>query len=197
MELDDVICKRRSIRKFSNNPVEKNKIREIIEAGVQAPSACNFQAWKFRILTDKEKEKVVNLGGADFIKDSPTAILVVYHISNEVYYAHIQSASACIQNMILKATDIGLGSCWVSHLPSKKILKRLLKIPSQYEIIACVVFGYPTNKSKIIKRKQDYDNLFVFEKKPKSFRNFLKYFYIRQPFRPKFIEKKFTLRFED
>lgn len=197
MDLNKTIYKRRSIRLFVDKKVEESKIKQIIESGIQAPSACNRQSWKFKILTDPEKIKLVNIGGADFIKKAPVAILVAYPFSSDAYSDEIQSASACIQNMLLKATEIGLGSCWVCHLPAKWRVRKLLNIPKHYNIIACPVFGYPQYKPKQMKRRYSYESFFIFEKKRINLRDILKYFYMRQPIRPKFVEKKFTKRFEN
>jgi len=195
MDLKNIIYKRRSIRNFLEKPIEREKIKQIIEAGNQAPSACNLQGWRFKILNDSEKQQIVKFGGADFIKHAPLAIIVTYIKSDNPYKDNIQSASACIQNMILMATSLGIGSCWVCHLPPKWRLKHLLNIPSHYDPITCVVFGYPKYDLKKVERKYKYQDLFKFRTKNK--RSILKYFYTRQPIRPKIIEKKFTKRFQN
>jgi len=195
MDLKNIIYQRRSTRNFLKKPIDKEKIKQIIEAGNQAPSACNLQEWRFKILNDFEKQQIVKFGGADFIEYAPLAIIVTYIKSDNPYKDSIQSASACIQNMILMATSLGIGSCWVCHLPPKWRLNNLLNIPSYYDPIACVVFGYPKYTPKKVERKYKYQDLFKFKTKNK--RNILKYLYTRQPIRLKIIEKKFTKRFQN
>lgn len=197
MDLDEAISKRRSIRHFQDKPIEKEKLKQIILAGISAPSACNMQDWRFVILTDKEKDKLVKIGGADTIKNAPTVVLVTYLKTGYNYRDDIQSAAACIENMLLKATSLGIGGCWICHLPLKSRVRRIFSIPNYYEVIACVLLGYPKYEPLPIKRKESYNDLFVFKKRKFNFRNFCKNIYIKQPFRPQIIENKFTKRWEN
>jgi len=171
MQINNAICNRRSIRKFLDKPIDKYKIKQIIEAGIQAPSANNLQEWRFKFLNNQEKEKIVTMGGANFIINAPLALIVFYPTSANNYHKGIQSASACIQNMLIKSFALGIGSCWVCNLPAQRHIKRLLNVPYPYDVIACVLFGYPINKPKYIKRKYSYSRFFIFKKDG----SFLKY----------------------
>ncbi len=193
MDLDTAIKTRRSVRRFSDRPVPEDQLRLIVEAGNSAPSACNFQAWRFRILTAAQKHKMVKLGGADIIANAPLVIMVFYPKTDNPYHDGIQSASACIQNMLLTATSLGIGSCWICHLPMKTQVKQLFSAPFHYEPVACVLLGYPAGAQVPMKRKFSFEELFEFGSK--SYRNILKYFYTRLPFRPKIVERLFTKRF--
>jgi len=128
MDIQNTIKNRRSVRKFLAKAIEPEIVNQIIESANWAPSACNIQGWRFIIVNDQKlKEKIVDRGGPRFIKDAPLGILVVYdeRTENLEYQDHIQSASAAIQNLILAASDRGLGSCWVCQLPKKKELKEI------------------------------------------------------------------------
>ncbi len=197
MEFDEVIRGRRTVRVFRDDPVDEETLRLVFETGNEAPSACNNQGWRFRRLDSGEKEKLVRLGGADFIARAPFACLVLYPFSSDTYHDEVQSAAACIENMFLKATDLGLGGCWVCHLPASWRLRRALAIPWHYKIIACVVLGYPRHEPRPVARKHAVDQLFELERPCLSLRAFAKYLYMRQPFRPAFIERRFTKRFEN
>ncbi|MCD4749033.1 MAG: nitroreductase family protein [Thermoanaerobaculales bacterium] len=197
MEFDEVIRKRRTVRVFRDDPVDEATLRLVLEAGNQAPSACNVQGWRFRRLDGAEKEKLVRLGGADFIAKAPFACLVLYPFSSDTYDDEVQSAAACIENMFLKAIDLGLGGCWVCHLPASRRLRCALDIPWHYRIIACVVLGYPGKEPRPVARKSTVDQLFELEQPRLTFRALAKYLYMRQPFRPAFIENIFTKRFEN
>lgn len=154
MEFEKVIFGRRSVRKFSDKSVEREKINKIIEAAIYAPSATNKQAWKFIIVDDKSKKEcicktngsVVKVG-ADIIYNAPVGILVLYR--NDVsknyrlYKDTIQSAAAAIENMLLMAYELGLGGCWLCKLPLPKYLREIFNIPKTYDIIAYVALGYP------------------------------------------------------
>ena len=157
MELKDAIKKRRSVRRFLSQPVEEDKLMKVIEAGMWAPSACNMQSWKF-IAIDKEevKQKLADLGAAAFIRYAPLAIIVLYdnRTANIEYHDHVQSAAAAIENMLLTATSLGLGACWVAQLPAKERVRQLLKIPHVYDPVACIVMGYPAVEPKPVARKE-------------------------------------------
>ncbi len=162
MDVMDAIKKRRSVRKFLDKPVEDEKVMRLIEAANWCPTASNMQAYRFIIISDQKlKEELVRIGGASFIKDAPLGILVVY--SNETgnieYQDYIQSASAAIQNILLAACDMGLGTCWICDLPPKERLRELLGIPKNYDPIAYIALGYYDKLPEPAPRKHDIDEL--------------------------------------
>ena len=158
MELLDAIMQRRSIRKYNGAKVPREIIEQIIQAGTWAPSACNIQGWRFIVIDDEMYlKKIVQHGAAGFLESAHQAVLVLYdnRTDNTEYKDHIQSASACIQNMLLRAHELQVGACWVNFLPRKKVLKRLFSIPSFYEPVALVSIGYFDQTINERKRKQD------------------------------------------
>lgn len=157
MELFKAIKGRRSIRKYSKEKVSKETIQKIIEAASWAPSACNIQGWKFIIVdNDYTKQKIVDSGGAIFIKDAPIGILVLYdkRTVNPEYLDYLASGSAAIQNLLLAAHSFGLGTCWVNMLPPKRQLRKLFNIPSYYDILGYVTLGCPAEKPEPQPRKK-------------------------------------------
>lgn len=162
MDLDETIQSRRSIRMFTERLVETGIIYQIIDAGRWAPTATNKQEAKFIYIDDGEIiKKLCDLGTAHFVKDCRQMILVLYdnRIDNTEYHDDILSAAAVIQNMLLKATQLGVGTCWVANLPSKAALRRLFCIPSYYDPISLVVIGYALREPAEVKRKYDLDNM--------------------------------------
>ena len=146
MELKEAIEKRRSTRAFASRAIDPRQIEEMIAAAICAPSACNRRAWKFIVIDRHElQQRIVDAGGAQFIKNARAGILVLYdnRTDNLEYRDHIQSAAAAVQNMLLTATSMGIGSCWVCQLPYKAALRALLTIPPHYDPIAYVALGYP------------------------------------------------------
>ena len=167
MDLDLAIKERRSIRVYDNVPVSKEKLYEIIQAGVWAPSACNLQLWKFIIIDQPEiLKKICELGGASFIKNVNQAIVVLYNnqTDNIEYSDYIQSGSAAIQNMLLKAHSLNIGTCWVNNLPNKKVLRKLLDIPEYYDPIAMITLGYYSQKINARDRKYDLNTQIAYNK---------------------------------
>ena len=145
MEFNDCLFGRRTIRNFTNESVSEETIRGIINAAIHAPSACNFAAWKFIVITNStpNKDKLRN----PIALKAPYGILVVYrndlYVTGRVLGDYIQSAAAAIENMLLYITSVGLGGCWICGLPRASVLKKAFNIPGNFDVIAYVAFGHP------------------------------------------------------
>lgn len=161
MELETAILGRRSVRKFSKRKVKLSVARRIIDLARWAPTACDRQAFRFIIVTGEYRKKLVSIRAASFIEDAPMGILVLYsnRTENMEYSDHIQSASACIQNMLLLAHSMGLGACWVCHLPKKEQMRRLFAIPEDYDPVAYVAMGYYEKPPGAPPRRQKLDDI--------------------------------------
>jgi nitroreductase len=147
-DLQAAIESRRSVRKFRPEPVPRELLMQVIAAGVQAPSACNIQGWRFILVEKPELRRTLHeAGGSVLIPASPSGILIVYDntTKNTPYRDDVQSAAACIQNMLLAAQGFGLGACWICNLPSPSFLRRLLGIPWNYSPVAYMILGYPVD----------------------------------------------------
>jgi len=212
MELMKAIKERRSIRKYTDKKIPEETIQKIIEAAGWAPSACNIQGWKF-IIIDNEyaKQKIVDMGGAEFIKDAPTGILAVYtsQTTNPEYKDYISSCSAAVQNLLLTAHTFGIGTCWVNMLPKKKQLRKLFSIPKHYDIIGYITMGYPAQQPQPQPRKpisqiMSHNSFSFKEEKPEGTRikkAGAKIFYslptpIKKSIRP-WIENRFVKKFNE
>ncbi|HCJ67253.1 MAG TPA: nitroreductase family protein [Elusimicrobia bacterium] len=147
---------RRSIRKFTTQEIEKEKIEKILEAGRWAPSGQNNQPWKFYII--KERTKRVELAKLTIderiINDCSLCICVF--LDKELMYDRTkdcQAIGACIQNMLLEAYSLGLGSCWLGEiLKNKDKVNQLLGLTERYELMAVVALGYPAQAAKSTRR---------------------------------------------
>jgi nitroreductase len=168
MDLTCAIKKRRTIRKFSKKKVDHSTITKLIESAIYAPSACNMQAWKFIIIESSRKmDKMIALGTAKWIKNAPLGILVIYRndvtINGKLYKDHYQSSAAAIQNILLEATNLGLGACWICDLPRPKYIRAIFNIPKQFDIIAYIALGYPCDDNSNLSlihygNKSDFQN---------------------------------------
>ena len=148
MELKQAIWGRRSIRKFKRKKIERKTIDKILEAGVQAPSSCNQQMYYFILIENnfikKALEERAKFKWLDRIPN-PIFVICDKRYGNE-RFANLQGASASIQNMILFAYSINIGSCWIAGYGDKAIVKEILNIPSYFHILGCIGFGYPDEK---------------------------------------------------
>ena len=153
----DLIKTRRSIRKFKNKPVEKEKINLLIEAALRSFSSRSINPWQFIVIEDKnliEKLSKAKPHGAGFLKGAALAISVCGDSSkSDVWVEDVSIASAFIH---LAAHDIGLGSCWIQirkreHDPDKSAdtyVKELLNIPDNLNVESIIAIGYPDEIKK-------------------------------------------------
>jgi len=156
MDLWDVLRSRRTIRKYSEKPVEFDKIVAICEAGALAPSAGNLQNWKFILLTEKEKirESLCNAClDQECFNTAQIAIVVCadeaimerqYGLRGKRLYS-VQNCAAAIQNMLLAAHTLGLGAAWIGAFNEEK-LRDMLDIPDVARPQAVITLGYPAER---------------------------------------------------
>ncbi len=152
MEVIDAIRNRRSIREFEKTDVSDELIEKILDAGRWAPSGNNNQPWRFVVV--RQKETLGDLAGqteyGDIIKNAPICI-AVFLDKNSMYEStkDVLAIGACIQNMLLAAHSLNLGSVWLGEiLKNKDIVARILKTPENYELMAVIAAGYPTKRER-------------------------------------------------
>ena len=168
MEFKQVLEKRRSIRKYTPQKVEDEKIKAIIEAGLLAPSAHNTQPWQILIVRESIPEivKLLKEEGLKHPEDesiSKTAdtisrgntLLLVYsdHLENPEFTW--LSIGAMIENMLLKATDLGLGSLWIGNIVkiSSQVARYFEIDDTQLQLVSAVLLGYKEKDPKPLERK--------------------------------------------
>ena len=145
MDVFEAIQQRKSIRAYTDKPVEREKIEKILEAGRLAPSARNVEPWHFIAVTDKETRKALSKGiYAKFVAQSPLVIVACgdKKASDDWYAVDV---SLAVENMVLAATGEGLATCCVGSFNEKDV-KELLQIPENYEVIVMVAVGYAVEK---------------------------------------------------
>ena len=168
MEFKQVLENRRSIRKYTKQAVEKEKVDAIIEAGLLAPSAHNTQPWQFIIVRDSIPEIVRLLKEvgekhsedesisktADTISRGDTLILI-YSDHLENYDFVLLSIGAMIENMLLKATDLGLGSLWIGNIVkiSSQVAQYFKLDDTKLRLVSAVLLGYKEKDPKPLERK--------------------------------------------
>lgn len=150
MELIDVMLKRRSTRKFNDEPVTKEELDKILQAALLAPTSMNRKPCNFMVV--ERKETLTDLAnskdhGADLINGADKAIVVV--ADTMVADTWIEDSSIALTYMHLMAAELGLGSCWVQiHLRSKngkdseELVRDILKIDDHYRIVGIMALGH-------------------------------------------------------
>jgi nitroreductase/SAM-dependent methyltransferase len=149
----DIIKTRRSVRSFLPKKIPDDYLNLILEAAQWAPSACNQQLWHFIIIKDDEIKKRLarEAGASKLILRSPVAIAVCYHSGN--IKEGLQSASAAIENMLLMATSLGVGSLYLNSFGKETKVMKILKIPNELFVVAFVLLGYPEHGFPSPKRR--------------------------------------------
>jgi nitroreductase len=146
METFEAIKKRYSCRSFLPKSIPKDLIEKIIDSARLAPTARNIQPWEFVVITDKETLK--KLGSiaetGPFIADCACCIVVL--CKDTKYY--LEDGCAATENILLSATDLGLGSCWVAgdKKPYAEQIRQLLNVPKDFKVVSLVALGYPKEK---------------------------------------------------
>ncbi len=156
MHVREAIQNRRSIRKYKDKEIETEKIELLKEAVLWAPSAGNVQARKFYFITKKEiKEKLKECFRKDFITQVPLLIIACgkKNSINEKFgeNSHLKynpiDVSASIENLMLQAVELELGSCWIGNINAEQT-REILKIPENENIIGGITIGYPAEKGE-------------------------------------------------
>ena len=167
MNIIDIIKSRRSVRKFTSEPVSDGLIETILEAGRWAPSGLNNQPWRFAVIRDAGlRQAISELTNYSKIVLAAQGLIAVFLDTEKSYHREkdIQAIGACLQNMLLEAHSLGLGTVWLGEIiRSNEQIKAILGLARELELMAIVALGHPDEKPKSVKRKPLAD-LVVFRK---------------------------------
>lgn len=153
MELKEVLLKRRSIRKFTEEAVSEEDINELLHAAMSGPSACNKKPWEFYVISNKDKLKELQSASKFTKMQAPLAMVVCGNLSHALpmrlaeYW--IQDCSAATENILLRVTDLGLGAVWCGIYPQKRAQKKVAEILglSAKEIpLNIILIGHPAEE---------------------------------------------------
>ena len=157
MKIFGGIKSRRSVRLYNSEPIEIEFINQIIESAIWAPSGKNGQPWKFKIVTEQNIiEEIAKLSAnSRWIETAPCLIIVYLDKGCSYHYIkNVQSCGAAIQNMLLTAHAIGIGSCWIGDLLEKgDAINKLFEVDDSLELMGVVSFGYGRGRSINVGRK--------------------------------------------
>jgi len=161
MEILDLIKSRRTIRSFKDQDISDDNLRKILEAGNSAPCAGKLSNWKFIVVKYQgDREKLAKACyNQEWVAHAPVLIVVcsnsgrlkgIYGKRGDMYA--IQNTAAAIENMLIEATALGIGSAWVGAFNDDEIIK-VLEIPDYVEIHAVIALGYADEKPTVAKLK--------------------------------------------
>ena len=160
----DLISKRRSIRKFTDELIDPEDVRLLLRAGLISPSSKGMHSYEFVVVEDRQMLLALSqckAQGADFLAEAPLAIVVLADPSiSDVW---IEDASVAATHILLQAEDLGLGACWIQvrgrytadERNAEHVVCSLLNIPEERGIVCIVAVGHkgmerkPQNEDKL------------------------------------------------
>lgn len=152
MDVYGAILGRRSIRKYEDKPLDEGQLEKLLEAGRWAPSAGNTQPWRFVVVTDGDVKRrlAADAYGQRFIAKAPMVIgvLALPDVSSRSYgdrgrhLYSIQDTAAAVQNILLAAYGMGLGTCWVGAFDERAVSITLGCGPDERPV-ALIPIGWP------------------------------------------------------
>jgi len=153
----DLLKSRRSIRKFQNKEVEKEKIDVILKSALLSPSSRAIRPWQFIAVTDVKLLQQLSLcrePAPRYLANAPLAIVVIADKgASDVWIEDASIAATLIQ---LTVQDLALGSCWIQvrerfhteQETAEEYIKKVLEIPEQYSVECMVAIGYAAEEKK-------------------------------------------------
>ncbi len=172
MELIEAIMGRRSIRKYKRDPVPVEIVREVLEAGNWAPSAKNGHQWRFTVLTGKAKDEytlmfrerldtfIQKLGrkeagsapGTLEIMEKAPVLIIVWNTNENGWMTEEHSVAAAMQNICLRAYDLGLGSLWIGDVFYAYEETREY-FGKEWKLSGAITLGYPASEGQVPRKK--------------------------------------------
>ncbi|MCC5909759.1 MAG: nitroreductase family protein [Clostridiaceae bacterium] len=153
------IFTRRSIRKYKDQAVNQEQIQQMLRAAMYAPSAGNEKPWHFVVMKDRDKLNAITEfhPHTQMLKEAPLAIIVCADISDVKYDGAfwVQDIAACIQNILLQAEALGLGTCWCGVYPKEQLVEgvaKLTNLPEHIIPVAVVAVGHPAEQREVRER---------------------------------------------
>ncbi len=159
MEFYDVVRKRKSIRAYNGDPIDKESLKRIGEAVNLAPSACNIQPWSFRIITNSEiRKSICSVYKNAWLAQAPAIVVALGN--KDAAWKRLEGGSIidvdigiAMEHLVLAATAEGLGTCWICAYDVKR-MNSVLGILPPWEVLAISPLGKPAENPEARKRKK-------------------------------------------
>lgn len=155
MNVNEALLARRSIRKYQNIEVNDEQITELLKSAMAAPSACNKTPWEFYVIKNKEIQEQIKISYKNYNFNSPLLIVVGANldltISKDNNDFWIQDCSAAIENILVEAVELGLGTCWCGIYPRidrVEKIKNILNLTDNIVPLGLIHVGYPDEEKE-------------------------------------------------
>ena len=177
----EVIEKRRSIRKYKSDPIPEETLYKVLEAARIAPSWSNLQCWRYVVIKDESTKKTLAevLPSGNPVKKAFTQAPIIIagcadpersgyigsqRIGDKQW--HVLDLGISMQQLVLAATNEGLGTCWVCWFSEKEV-KDILDVPDNIDVVALTPLGYPDEEPKA-KRRKSLEEIVYYERYEQS-----------------------------
>jgi nitroreductase len=167
MTVLEVIKKRYSCRSYDEKPVEEGKLSQVLEAARLAPSAKNLQDWRFVVVRDGEKRRLV-AGVTNRPEVFGKAGVMIVACSNSDFVMTCGQAvgpidvAIALEHISLQATELGLGTCWIGSFDAEKV-REILGIPQDVVIIELMALGYPAGEGGRETSREPIENIVCYD----------------------------------
>ncbi|MBN1260892.1 MAG: nitroreductase family protein [Anaerolineae bacterium] len=160
MDFMTLIAQRYSVRAYKPDPVEDDKLQQVLEAARLAPTAANRQPFRVIVVHTKGREEALNrIYGRDWFVQPPL-VLAVCAVTSEGWVRHFNDgktyfdvdAAIVMDHMVLAATELGLGTCWIAAF-DPDAAREVLQLPGGVEPVVFTPLGYPDVAPGSKKRK--------------------------------------------
>jgi len=159
----ELIRKRRSIRSFTGQPLEKEQVALLVETLLRAPTSRNINPWEFVLVDDAEllaKLSTAKLHGSGFLSGAALAVVICADETKSDVWVEDCSIAAILLQMT--AQSLGLGSCWAqirqrqhdTQMTAEQFVQELLGLPSQIRVEAIIGIGHPAEKRSLLASSQ-------------------------------------------
>ena len=162
MNFIELVKMRKSIRKYKSEKIPEEKIKYVIEAARLAPSWKNSQPWRFIVVTREELKKKITTN--DWATEAPVIIVGVADPklsgTREEKRYYLVDMGIAMEHVMLAATEVGLGTCWIGLHFDEQTVKETLQIPDKYQVVAITPLGYPDEQPSPKTRKTTEEIVF-------------------------------------
>jgi len=169
MDVMEAIRQRWSVRHYLDKPVEEEKLTRVLEAARLAPSACNFQEWRFVVVQSLEARQklMVAANRQRFVAEAPVVIAACAKTDNYVMrcgqLSYPIDVAIAVDHITLKAVEEGLGTCWVGSFYEEEV-RKILGIPPQIRVVQLLTLGYPAEEPPREKSRKAMEEIVMWEK---------------------------------
>ncbi len=165
MDVREAICKRYSVRNYTNQPVDDAMLTEVLEAARLAPSGSNRQPWTFVVVRDADlRARLVEAcNGQAFVGTAPVVIAACGTMPDRMMSCEVPGdpvdVAIAIDHMTLQAAELGLGTCWVGAF-NQDAVRDVLGIPADAaKVIEVLTLGHPADTPPKAKKRKDLDEI--------------------------------------